>query len=72
MERGKRTLPTAGELDSDALVDVLGEIEDGLSTRLVCCLRRGRWASHRSLYGASSSAPSCTTTLFLQSIRRDC
>lgn len=37
------TFAPAGELDSDALVDVLGEVEDGLALRLVHSRLRAAW-----------------------------
>ena len=41
------TFAPTGELDSDALVDVLGEVEDGLALRLVHCRLGAAWEKSR-------------------------
>ena len=43
------TFSPTSELDSDALVDVLGEVEDGLALRLVHCRLGAAWENGVSL-----------------------
>lgn len=53
---GGRTLPSSGELDPDLLVDVLGQIEDLLSLRLLPST--GLASASTTASSSSSATPS--------------